>query len=333
MSDDQLRCLLVTKDVEGKVQRQVSTRSWADLPAGDVLIRTRWSSLNYKDGLSASGHPGVTRKFPHVPGIDAAGAVVESTAAQFRPGQEVIVTGFDLGQNTWGGFGDHVRVPVGWVVPLPPGLSLRESMIYGTAGFTAALAIEALMDTGVLPDRGEIAVTGATGGVGSTAVAMLARLGYKVVAVSGKPEAAEWLKQLGAAEVVPREAVYDTSQKPLVAGRWAGAVDTVGGTMLATLLKQAARGACIAATGLVGGADLPTSVYPFILRAAHLVGIDSAEYPIARRERIWSQMAGPWRPQGLETIAAGEVTLDGLEPKIGEILAGKVRGRVLVRHD
>lgn len=332
MADAALHCLLVTKDAEGKVQRQVTDRPLSELPAGDVLIRVQWSSLNYKDGLSASGHPGVTRKFPHVPGIDAAGTVVESSVAGFDAGQEVLVTGFDQGQNTWGGLGDHVRVPAGWVVPLPKGLSLRDSMIYGTAGFTAALAIEALQECGVQPNSGEVVVTGATGGVGSTAVAMLAHLGYRVAAVSGKPEATDWLKQLGAAEVLPREAVNDSSPKPLLAGRWAGAVDTVGGVTLATLLKQVARYGVVTVTGLVGGADLPTSVYPFILRAAKLVGIDSAEYPIARRGHIWSQMAGPWRPPGLASISAGEVTLDQLEPKIADILAGKVRGRVLVRH-
>lgn len=332
MADAMFRCLLVTKDADGKVHRQVTNRPLSELPAGDVLIRVQWSSLNYKDGLSATGHPGVTRKLPHVPGIDAAGAVVASSAAQFAPGQEVLVTGFDMGQNTWGGFGDHIRVPAGWVVPLPQGLTLRESMIYGTAGFTAALAIEALLDCGVQPEGGEIVVTGATGGVGSTAVALLSHLGFKTVAVSGKPDAAEWLKQLGAAEVLPREAVCDSSSKPLLAGRWAGAVDTVGGATLATLLKQSARGACLTVTGLVGGADLPTSVYPFILRAAKLVGIDSAEYPIARRTNIWAQLAGPWRPTKLADIAAGEATLDELEPKIAEILAGKIRGRVLVRH-
>lgn len=332
MADNALHCLLVNKDAEGKVQRQVTDRPLTELPAGDVLIRVRWSSLNYKDGLSASGHPGVTRKFPHVPGIDAAGTVVESSVSSFDVGQEVLVTGFDQGQNTWGGLGDHVRVPAGWVVPLPKGLSLRDSMIYGTAGFTAALAIEALKESGVQPSSGEVVVTGATGGVGSTAVAMLAHLGYRVAAVSGKPAATDWLKQLGAAEILPREAVNDSSPKPLLAGRWAGAVDTVGGVTLATLLKQVARNGVVTVTGLVGGADLPTSVYPFILRAAKLVGIDSAEYPIGRREHIWSQMAGPWRPPGLASIAAGEATLDQLEPKIIDILAGKVRGRVLVRH-
>lgn len=332
MAEQQLRCLLVTKDAAGQVHREITRRPLADLPPGDVLIRVQWSSLNYKDGLSASGHPGVSRKFPHVPGIDAAGTVVESSDDRFHVGQEVLVTGFDQGQNTWGGFGDHVRVPAGWVVPLPAGLSLRESMIYGTAGFTAALAIEQFQHAGVTPDSGEIVVTGATGGVGCMAVAMLSRLDYRVTAVSGKPEAADWLRQLGAGEVLPREAVADAGNKPLLAARWAGAVDTVGGVTLATLLKQAARGACITATGLVGGADLPTSVYPFILRAAHLVGIDSAEYPIARRSGIWSNLAGAWRPVLLESLVAAETDLDGLAPHLAAILAGKVRGRVLVRH-
>jgi alcohol dehydrogenase len=321
---------LATKDESGKVACRVAHRPVGDLPAGDVLIRVAYSSLNYKDALSASGHPGVTRKYPHVPGIDAAGVVVVSGDSAVSPGARVIVTGFDLGQNTWGGYSELVRVPAAWVVPLPDGLSLRESMILGTAGFTAGLAADALLARGVRCDGGPVVVTGASGGVGSLSVAILARLGYHVTAVSGKPEAESFLRMLGAASVVGRDTVADATGKPLLPAKWAAAVDTVGGETLSVLVRSLLRGGCVAACGLVGGTDLRLSVYPFLLRGADLVGIDSAEPPRERRSRVWRHLAAEWKPQHLADMAT-EVGLDELQEPIKRILAGQVTGRIVVR--
>lgn len=323
------RCYLVTKDTAGKFQAEVTQKTVADLPPGEVLVRVAYSSLNYKDGLSATGHPGVTRKFPHVPGIDAAGTVVESQSADFRSGDKVIVTSFDMGQNTWGGFSEYLRVPVGWVVPLPAGMSLRESMIYGTGGLTAGLCIEALRHHGIDAAKGEVVVTGATGGVGSLAVALLAKLGYRVAAVTGKPEAHDYLRQIGAQQIIGREEVNDTGTKPLLPPRWTGAIDTVGGTTLATLVRTLHWGGCVAACGLVGGVDVPLTVYPFLLRGVDLAGIDSAQCPMAVRRNVWQHLATDWKPGCLDQIAI-PATLEELPKYIPEILAGKIRGRVLI---
>lgn len=326
-----MRSFLVTKSGTGEFSAAVSDVNVGDLPAGNVTIRVAYSSLNYKDALAASGRPGVARHFPHVPGIDAAGTVVESSDPRFSPGSEVLVTGFELGAGQWGGYCERIRVPADWVVPLPAGLTTRESMIFGTAGFTAAIGVEALLDQGITPETGEIAVTGATGGVGSLAVAMLAKLGFRVVASTGKPDAAEFLTGLGATEVVPREVVDDRSGKPLLPARWAGAIDSVGGNTLATIVRSTTRHGCVTACGLVGGVDLPLTVHPFILRGVHLIGLDSATYPAERRPSLWQKMSGPWRPATLESLVAAEVSLEELPPYIARILAGQVRGRVLVR--
>ena len=325
-----MRCYLVDR-ADGKLVGQVVERPLSDLPAGDVLVRVQYSSLNYKDALSAQGHPGVTRKFPHVPGIDAAGEVVESASAAYQPGDAVIATGHDLGQNTWGGFAEYIRMPAAWLVKLPTGMTSRTSMIYGTAGLTAAMCVDALVQRGVKPENGEIVVTGASGGVGSISVALLAKLGYQVVAVSGKPTAGEFLKSLGAAQVVSRDSVNDTSGKPVLAERWAGAVDTVGGSTLSTLVRSTKRYGVVTACGLVGGHDLPLTVYPFILRGVDLVGIDSVECPHTLRDRLWQQLAGAWQPAQLDSIVAGEVTLDELPAQIDRIGKGEQQGRILVR--
>jgi putative YhdH/YhfP family quinone oxidoreductase len=327
---DSFRCFLVEKDAAGKITASVAQRPLSDLPAGEVLIRVACSSLNYKDALAASGHPGVVRSFPHVPGIDAAGTVEESSTAAFRKGQEVLVTGYELGAPTWGGFAEYVRVPERWVVPLPKGLSLRETMIYGTAGFTAALSLGALLRHGVTPSDGEIVVTGASGGVGSIAVALLAKAGFQVAAVSGKPSAEAFLRSLGAASVLPRSQVQDTSSKPLLTARWAGAVDTVGGNTLATILRSTKRAGCVTACGLVGGVDLPLTVHPFILRGVTLAGIDSAECPMPRRIELWQHLAGDWKPSALDKLVSQTVALDGLADPIQRILQGETTGRVLV---
>ena len=325
------RCYLVEKQASGEFKASIAERPLDALPEGDVQVEVAWSSLNYKDALSATGNPGVTRKFPHVPGIDAAGTVVESRSEKFQAGQAVLVTSYDLGQNHWGGFAEFVRVPAGWVVPLPAGLSLRESMILGTAGFTAALSLEALEQHGISPEQGDIVVTGATGGVGSLAVALLAKNGYSVTAVTGKPSATAFLLEtLGAKRVVSREEVDDRSGKPLLSARWAGAIDTVGGNTLATLVRSTQRGGCVAACGLVGGVDLPLSVLPFILRGVTLAGIDSAECPYPKRVEIWNKLAGPWKLSLLDTLSE-EVNLTGLSGKIDQILGGQILGRVLVK--
>lgn len=329
MDDRRFPCFLVTKDAGG-VRAETTERSVNDLPAGDVLVRVEYSSINYKDALSATGNPGVTRKFPHVPGIDAAGVVESSTAADVKAGDAVVITGHDQGQNTWGGLAGYVRVPAAWIVKLPKGLTPRAAMSYGTAGLTAAQCVEALVARGVTPASGEVVVTGASGGVGSIAVGLLAKLGYAVSAVSGKPAAAELLQRLGAKTILKREDVNDTSGKPLLASRFAGAVDTVGGNTLATLLKSMHRGGVVAACGLVGGAELSVSVFPFILRGVDLVGIDSVECPQEQRERIWSNFAGAWALPQLDALTT-EATLDEVPKHVEQILKGNVTGRVIVK--
>ncbi|HEY2882944.1 MAG TPA: YhdH/YhfP family quinone oxidoreductase [Pirellulales bacterium] len=325
-----MRCLLVDRTTDGKIVRQLTENPLAELPAGEILVRVQYSSLNYKDALAATGHPGVVNQFPHVPGIDAAGTIVESKNSLFKVGEEVIVTSFNLGAGQWGGLAEYIRVPAEWVVPLPKGLSLRESMILGTAGFTAAMCLEAIVRQQIGPECGEVVVTGASGGVGTIAVAILSLAGYKVCAISGKPTVANLLRKLGAVEVLPREAVVDSSRKPLLKPRWAAAIDTVGGSTLATLLASLQPLGCVAACGLVGGVDLPTTVYPFILRGVTLSGIDSAWYPAALRPALWSKLAGPWKPAMLNELAT-EVSLGQIEPKIDEILAGKTVGRIVVK--
>jgi acrylyl-CoA reductase (NADPH) len=331
MPPKRFRCYLVSKDPSGKTQGQVAERDLSELPAGEVLIRVAYSSLNFKDALSATGHPGVTRKFPHVPGIDVAGVVVSSRDSVVKEGDEVLVTGFDMGQNTWGGFAEFIQVPTAWVMPLPKGLSLRESMIYGTAGLTAGQCLEALQRNEITPASGKILVTGSTGGVGSLAVAILAQAGYEVEAATGKAAEQDRLVEIGAREVIARDAVNDTSTKTLLPPRWAGAIDTVGGSTLTTIVRSLEHSGCVAACGLVGGTDLPLTVYPFILRGVTLAGVDSALCPMATRSRIWHQLAGPWRPPRLEKLATEEITIDSLDGAIQRILAGQVVGRVLVK--
>lgn len=321
---------LVTSEVAPKsFERQIVQRSVTDLPAGELLIKVNYSSLNYKDALSATGRPGVTKNYPHTPGIDAAGVVVEDASGRFKAGDEVIVTGYDLGMNTAGGFGQYIRVPAAWGVPLPAGLSLRESMILGTAGFTAGLSVLRLAAAGVTPESGEVLVTGATGGVGSIAVAILAQAGYTVAAATGKASAADYLQGLGASTVIDRQAVVEGAERPLLKERWAGAVDVVGGSTLAAVLKSTRYGGVVTCCGLVGAPDLPVNVFPFILRGVSLLGIDSVQCPGGPRLEVWQKLAGPWKPARLDATAT-EVTLQELEQPIAAILAGEVRGRTLV---
>lgn len=323
------RAYVVRKLADGRVEGRVEERSTSELPAGEVVIEVAYSSLNYKDALAATGHPGVNKVFPHIPGVDAAGRVIHSGVYEWVPGDCVLVTGFDMGANRWGGWAELVRVPQSWVVPVPQGLSLRESMILGTAGFTAGLCVDALQRHDVMPDRGPVVVTGASGGVGSLAVAILAKLGYHVVAVTGKPSAHELLRQLGAREILPRQSVDDASGKPMLSGRWAGGVDTVGGNILSTILRECRHSGCVAACGLTAGNQLSMTVYPFILRGITLAGIDAAWCSLELRHEIWRRLGGPWKPNGLEHLARFQA-LDTIQQRIEEMLAGGVTGRIVI---
>jgi putative YhdH/YhfP family quinone oxidoreductase len=329
MNDPPFRCFLVEKDAAGNVRRAVVTRPRSELPPGEVLIRVSYSSLNYKDALAAEAHAGVVRKLPHVPGIDAAGAVVESSDARYRAGDSVVVTGNELGAGQWGGWAEFIRVPAAWVVPLPAGLSAKESMILGTAGFTAAQCIQAILLNGVSPSDGEIAVTGATGGVGCLAVKLLARLGFSVVAVTGKADLEPRLRSWGASRVIRREDVVNTTDRPMLSARWAGAVDTVGGRTLATLVREAKPYGVVAACGLVGGTELPLTVHPFILRGVTLAGIGSALLPYDRRLEIWRKLSHEWRLEGLEELAT-TIGLADVEQHVQRILKGEIAGRTVV---
>jgi putative YhdH/YhfP family quinone oxidoreductase len=329
MKTETFRAMVVEEREDKTFVRAIRERTVGDLPEGDILIKVRYSSLNYKDALSASGNKGVTRKYPHTPGVDAAGVVVESTDTRFKPGAEVVVTGYDLGMNTDGGFGQYIRVPADWVVPLPVNLTPQESMVYGTAGFTAALSVFRLQELDLTPEKGEILVTGATGGVGSIAVSILSKLGYRVVAATGKETEEAYLRDLGAAEVIPRQEVLDTSGRPLLKGRWAGVVDTVGGEILATAIKSAQLHAVITTCGNVGGAELPITVYPFILRGASLLGVDSAGCPMAKRLQVWDKISGEWKLKNLDRLST-EISLDELDGNIDRILQGKQTGRKVV---
>ena len=329
MNDKSFHAFVVSKTKDNSYTREVTERKIKDLPEGDVLIRVRYSSLNYKDGLSCIGNPGVTRNFPHTPGIEASGEVEKSKDSRFKVGDFVIVTGYNLGMDTSGGFAQYIRVPADWVVPLPKGLTSKEASIYGVAGFTAALSVNALKKQGIYPEDGDILVTGATGGVGSVSVALLAHLGYNVVASTGKREESEFLKGIGASQIISREEVDNDSKKPLLSQRWAGAIDSVGGSTLANLLKTVKREGAIAASGNVASSEFSTTVYPFILRGVSLIGIDSGYTPTKLRNEIWCKLANEWKLKQLHNLTT-ECTLSGLEPEIDKILAGKQRGRVVV---
>ncbi|HHX35512.1 MAG TPA: YhdH/YhfP family quinone oxidoreductase [Gammaproteobacteria bacterium] len=312
-------------------QQKVIERSLADLPDGEVLIRVRYSSLNYKDALSATGNRGVTRQFPHTPGIDAAGIVVQSSNSEFVEGDEVIVTGYDLGMNTYGGLAQYIRVPASWIIKHRSGLSLREAMVLGTAGLTAALCVDKLLHAGLAVEDGPVLVTGATGGVGSIAVALLAKLGFQVTAVTGKADQTDFLHQLGAAQVMPRSALLEGMDKVLLKPKWAGVVDTVGGDILFNTLKALLPGASAACCGLTAGADFKGSVLPFILRGVNLLGVDSVELPLATKAAMWDKLALQWKLD-LEPLVK-EISLADVPDAIIAMLAGQQVGRNLVRID
>lgn len=325
------KALWITESKSGNFERAIIDRNIDDLPTGEVLIRVHYSSLNYKDALSATGNKGITRKFPHTPGIDAAGVVEISRNELFAVGDEVLVTGYDLGMNTCGGYGQYIRVPAAWVVKKPLNYTLKECMIIGTAGFTAACAAYKMELMKLQPGMGPIVVTGATGGVGSMAIAILSKAGHEVIAVSGKTNALEYVQHLGAARMEERSFVNDTSQKALLKPQWAGAVDTVGGNTLTTLLKGCMPEGCIVTTGLVSSPKLDTTVYPFILNGISLLGIGSAETPMAVRVTIWEKLSTDWNIKDKLAAIAKEVTLDELNTTyIDSILKGNIMGRIVV---
>jgi len=294
-----------------------------------LVVKVHYSSLNFKDALSSVGNPGVTSNFPHTPGIDAAGEVVSCADGSFQPGDKVIVTSYDLGMETDGGYGQMIRVPSKWALALPEGLSLKESMMLGTAGLTAALSVRELVENGITPEKGPVLVTGATGGVGSLAVAILAKIGFKVTAVTGKLEETAYLESLGAERVIDRETLLKGNERPMLKPTWAGVVDCVGGDMLAAAIKSAQYDGVVTCCGLVGSIDLSVSVFPFILRGVRLVGIDSAECPMDRRTQVWQRLASEWKLNNLAAMV-DEITLDGLEEKVKSMLKGGLKRRGLV---
>lgn len=332
MSDPTFLAMVVSATSPGDYRREIVRKSMHDLPAGEVLVRVRYSSLNYKDALSASGNCGVTRRYPHTPGIDAAGEVVTSESAAFAPGDQVVVSCYDLGMNTPGGFAQYIRVPAAWVMPLPQGLTLRESMVYGTAGFTAAQCVHRLVRHPVLPEQGKILVTGATGGVGSMAVLMLARKGYHVVAATGKAAEEQFLRDLGARDILPRHKAVDRTERMLLKAQWAGVVDTVGGPILATAVKATRYGGAVTCCGNVASPDLPLNVYPFILRGVGLLGIDSAQCPMATRLEIWQELGRREKPANLESLVT-EISLKELDHYIECSLQGKLKCRIVLNLD
>ncbi len=330
MPEKSFRAMIVEEKPDGGFVRRIATRSTADLPEGDVLIKVHYSSLNYKDALSATGNKGVTRKYPHTPGIDAAGVVAESSSSDLSSGDRVLVTGYDLGMNTSGGFSEYIRVPADWVVPLPENLSFKESMIYGTAGFTAGLCVQKLVQTGLPPQSGDILVTGASGGVGSLAVAILSHLGYDVLAASGKAEAVDYLKVLGAKQILGRAELLEADKRPLLPQRWAGVVDTVGGPILSAAIRSTRRHGVVTCCGNAASANLELTVYPFILRGISLMGADSATSTMSTRREIWKHLAGDWKVPNLEQISS-EIRLDDLDEHIDKMLAARQVGRRVVK--
>jgi acrylyl-CoA reductase (NADPH) len=322
------KALVLTQGDDKQTLSNIEQLTDADLPDGDVLLAVDYSSLNYKDGLAITGKGKIVRQWPLVPGIDLAGTVVESSSADYQPGDQVVLTGWSVGEKYWGGYSQRQCVRSEWLVPLPDGLDSRQAMAIGTAGFTAMLCVMALEEAGVTPDKGTVLVTGASGGVGSIAVAILAKLGYPVAAVSGKAEADAYLKDLGAAQILSR-AEMSEKPRPLEGQRWAGAVDTVGSTMLARVLAETDYGGCVAACGLAGGFDLPTTVMPFILRNVRLQGVDSVMCPVERRKIAWQRLVSDLPAKAIGEI--GQVaTLEQLPALAEQITTGKIRGRVIV---
>jgi acrylyl-CoA reductase (NADPH) len=320
---------LLLREADGKVEQSFVELSEDDLPDGDVLVAVEYSTLNYKDGLVLNGLGGLVRNYPHVPGIDFVGSVEQSEHPDYKPGDKVILTGWRVGEVHWGGYAGKARVKGDWLVPVPEGLSPRRAMAIGTAGFTSMLAVMALEAHGLKTDSGSVLVTGAAGGVGSVAVSILHTLGYQVAASTGRAETHAYLTDLGASEIVDRAELAEAPSRPLNKERWAGCIDAVGGTTLANVLTQMKYGGSVAAVGLAGGNKLQTTVIPFLLRGVNLLGIDSVMKPAAERRRAWARLAAELPLDKLDGMIV-EATLDDLPRLGGEILAGKVRGRVVV---
>jgi putative YhdH/YhfP family quinone oxidoreductase len=331
MLKKKFRAFEVQKISSNSYRGSIVNKSISQLPEGDLLIKVLYSSLNYKDALSAAGNKGVTRDYPHTPGIDAAGIVTETNTDKYSVGDRVVVTGYDLGMNTAGGFGEFIRIPEKWAVKCPENLSLRESMIYGTAGFTAALSVKKIIDSGVKVDDGQVLVTGGTGGVGSIAISILSKLGYEVIASTGKLQARDFLIHMGAKDIITREELHEESRRPLLKGRWSAVVDAVGGMSLTNALKGVQYGGCVTCCGNVAAHDFNSSIYPFILRGVSLFGIDSVQCPAIIREDLWEKLATSWKIDSLD-VNTREVTLDQVDERLKLMLEGKHVGRAILIH-
>ena len=326
---ENFRALWVTETGYGGFEQSIVQRQLDALPPHELLIRVHYSSLNYKDALSAAGNRGVTRKYPHTPGIDAAGVVVRDTSDRFRPSEKVIVSGYDLGMNTPGGLAEYICVPADWAVYCPPNLQLREAMIYGTAGLTAALCIGKLIRMGASPEDGEVAVSGATGGVGSLAVAILSHLGFSVAAITGKLEAGELLARIGARNVIDRTSLDELVSQTLAKPQWAHAIDCLGGDYLFTLVKSLQYGGSVATCGLAASAEFKANVFPFILRNVNLLGVDSVELPLQQKSAAWELLAGDYKPETLSAIAR-EISLQEVPHYLEQMINGQSLGRYVV---
>lgn len=321
---------VVVDNKEGNFSVETKHVFLENLSSGEVVIKVHYSGVNYKDGLASTPDGKIVRSYPHIPGIDLAGIVVSSEDSRFKKGDPVIATSYEIGVSHSGGYSEYARIPADWIVPLPTGLSLKEAMIIGTAGFTAALSVQRLQDNGLKKENGPVLVTGATGGVGSFGVAMLSKLGFNVVASSGKKEAEDYLISIGASSVIGREEVYNGKVKALDKQLWAGAVDPVGGESLAAIISKITYGGSVAVSGLTGGGAVPTSVFPFILRGVNLLGIDSVYCPMEKRQAIWERIANDLKPEDLSSFIYKEVTLEQLPDELPTILKGGITGRIIV---
>jgi putative YhdH/YhfP family quinone oxidoreductase len=319
----------VVDETDGKFYQNLKILSTDNLPEGDVLIRVHYSSVNYKDALSSTGNKGITKKYPHTPGIDAAGVVVSSVNELFKEGEEVIVTGYDLGMNTAGGYGQYIRVPAEWVVKLPQGMTMKEAMIIGTAGFTAGISVLRLSEL-VHPDDGKIIVSGATGGVGSTAISLLTKLGYTSVAISGKEDESAFLQSLGVSEIISRIKFQEKNDSPILSSQYVGGIDTVGGTILENILKTLKPLGVVTTCGSVSSTQICTSVFPFILRGISLIGVSSQNYPQPLRKVIWENFSKEWKLDNLFQLYT-EIGLNDLKTYLNLILEGKLKGRTIVK--
>ncbi len=322
--------LVVNKEEENFTVK-VQSLTVQDLPEGEVLIQVSYSGINYKDSLASIPNGNIVRSYPFVPGIDLAGVVVSSEDPRFKEGDEVIATSYEIGVSHFGGYSEYARVKADWIVPLPKGLTLKEAMTIGTAGFTAALCVQRLEENGLTPDKGPVLVTGATGGVGSFAISILAARGYQIEASTGKASESEYLKNLGANEILSREDVYDGKVKALGKQKWAAAVDSSGGEILASVISQIQYGGAVAACGLTAGTKLPTTVFPFILRGVDLLGVDSVYCPMETRAKTWERLSTDFKPTNLDDFIQQEVTLQELPDALPTLLEGKARGRIIVK--